>query len=296
MPEIGLPWDLFTWDRLEWYGKVNLLKGGLVFADRVVTVSPNHASELRTPAGGFGLQETFAALGDRFSGILNGIDIDEWNPAADREIRSRFTSDDFSGKAACKRALQERFGLRPDPRVPVFSMAARLVTQKGLDLVVRDPALFGLDAQFVFIGAGEARFENALKGIAAMLPDRVAVETNFTDQLEHQVIAGADFLLMPCQYEPCGLTQMRAQRYGVAPIVRRVGGLVDTVEDGVTGFSFDPYETDALLGAALRGIDCYYSPFEWSRMSRTAMARDFSWERAVEDYLGVYRSAVAERC
>jgi starch synthase len=296
MPEIGLPWDLFTWDRLEWYGKVNLLKSGLVYADRVVTVSPNHASELKTPAGGFGLQEAFSALGDRFSGILNGIDVDEWNPATDRQIACRFTPGDFSGKAVCKRALQQRFGLRQDPRVPVFSMAARLVTQKGLDLVVRDPALFGLDAQFVFIGAGEARFENALKGIAAMLPDRVAVDTHFTDELEHQVIAGADFLLMPCQYEPCGLTQMRAQRYGVAPIVRRVGGLVDTVEDGVTGFVFDPYETEALVGAALRGIDCYYSPFEWARMSRTAMARDFSWQRAVAAYLDVYRLAVAERC
>ncbi len=296
MPDIGLPWSLFTWDRLEWYGKVNFLKAGLGFADRVVTVSPNHATELQTPAGGFGLQEVFASLGDRLTGILNGIDVDEWDPATDRQIAARFTATDFSGKTACKRALQERFGLRRDPRVPVFSMAARLVTQKGLDLVIRDPALFGLDAQFVFIGAGEPRFENALKGIAAMLPDRVAVDTQFTDELEHQVIAGADFLLMPCQYEPCGLTQMRAQRYGVAPIVRRVGGLVDTVEDGVTGFAFDPYETEALVGAALRGIDCYFNPFEWARMSRTAMARDFSWERAVEAYLDVYRKAVAERC
>jgi starch synthase len=175
-------------------------------------------------------------------------------------------------------------------------MAARLVTQKGLDLVVNDGALFGLDAQFVFIGAGEARFERALEGIAALLPDRVAVDTRFTDELEHQLMAGADFLLMPCQYEPCGLTQMRAQRYGVAPIVRRVGGLVDTVEDGVTGFAFDPFETEALVGAALRGIDCYYNPFEWTRMSRTAMARDFSWERVVGEYLAVYRKVVAERC
>jgi starch synthase len=296
LPQLGLPWSLFNWRQAEWYGKLNLLKTGLVFADRVVTVSPNHAVELRTSEGGFGLQEVFASLGSRFSGILNGIDVETWNPATDAQTAPPFTPIDFTGKPACKRSLHDRCGLRQDPRSPVFSMAARLVTQKGLDLVVTNPALFGLDAQFVFIGAGEARFEEGLKGIAARLPERVAVDTNFTDQLEHQVIAGADFLLMPCQYEPCGLTQMRAQRYGVAPIVRRVGGLVDTVDDGVTGFTFEPYDSEPLVGAALRGIDCYYNPSEWNRMTRTAMGRDYSWERAVTEYLGVYQQVVAERC
>ena len=179
--------------------------------------------------------------------------------------------------------------LKADPRLPVFGMAARLVTQKGLDIVVGTYDLFRLDAQFVFIGAGEARFEQALQSIAEMMPGKVAVDTKFTDELEHLVMAGSDFLLMPCQYEPCGLTQMRAQRYGVAPIVRRVGGLADTVEDGVTGFVFDPYEAGPLVGAALRGIDCYYNPFEWTRMIRTAMARDFSWQRSVEMYVALYR-------
>jgi starch synthase len=295
MAELGLPWHLFNWRQLEWYGQLNLLKAGLAFADHVVTVSPNHATELRTPEGGFGLHQVFASLGTRFGGILNGIDVEAWNPAADPQIASSFSAADPAGKAACKRALQERFRLHPERRTPIFALAARLVTQKGLDLVVGDPALFGLDAQFVFIGAGEARFEHALQGIAAMLPGRVAVDTDFTDPLEHQVMAGADFLLMPCQYEPCGLTQMRAQGYGVAPIVRRVGGLVDTVEDGVTGFCFDPFLTEALVGAALRGIDCYRTPLEWARMTRAAMERDFSWERVVNDYLAVYRKVVAER-
>jgi len=292
MAEIGLPWELFNWRQVEWYGKVNLLKAGLVFADAVVTVSPNHAAELRTAAGGFGLQEVFASLGKRFSGILNGIDPEEWDPSRDPQIAAPFSAEDLSGKAACKRALQERFRLAREPRVPIIGMAARLVTQKGLELVVASFDLFQVEAQFVFIGAGEARFESALKRIAGMMPDRVAVDTNFTDELEHQVMAGADFLLMPCQYEPCGLTQMRAQRYGVAPIVRRVGGLVDTVEDGVTGFVFDPYEAPSLVGATLRGIDTYHNPAEWRRLMTFAMATDFSWERSVGEYLDVYQTVI----
>ncbi len=290
--DLGLPQELFNWRQLEWYGKVNFLKAGLVFADHVVTVSPNHAIELRTPEGGFGLQEAFSSLGDRLSGILNGIDGEAWDPRTDEQIAAPFSVENPGGKAACKRALQERFGLTIDPAVPVVGMAARLVTQKGLDLVIGSYALFELPAQFVFIGAGEARFELALGQIAAMMPHRVAVDTDFTDELEHQVMAGADFLLMPCQYEPCGLTQMRAQRYGVAPIVRRVGGLADTVEDGVTGFVFDPYEEASLVGATLRGIDIYFNPAEWQRILATTMQRDFSWERSVVAYLETYRQVI----
>lgn len=293
MGELDLPTRLFDWPFLEWYGKVNMLKGGLVFADQVVTVSPNHSRELRTPSGGFGLQEVFGWLGPRFSGILNGIDQEVWDPARDPQIPAPFTREDPGGKAACKREVQRLFGLTEDPRAPLFSMAARLVTQKGLDLILDSPAMLSLGAQFVFIGAGEARFEQALASLAALHPDRIAVNTNFTDRLEHLLMAGADFLLMPCQYEPCGLTQMRAQRYGAIPVVRRVGGLADTVEDGVTGFVFEPYQPAPLLGAALRALDCYANSAEWSRMRRNAMARDFGWERSVERYLEVYRRALA---
>lgn len=293
MEELGLPWELFDWQHLEWYGKVNLLKGGLVAADQVVTVSPNHVRELRTAGGGFGLQEVFTWLGRRFSGILNGIDQQTWDPATDPQVPENFTMDAPAGKAACKAMVQQVFGLTVAPKVPLFSMAARLVTQKGLDLILETPALVSLDAQFVFIGAGEARFEAALGGLAARYPDRIAVNTNFTDRLEHLLISGADFLLMPCQYEPCGLTQMRAQRYGAIPVVRRVGGLADTVSDGATGFVFDPYHAEPLLGAALRGLDCYANPPEWARMQRNAMRQDWGWERSVERYLEVYRRAIS---
>ena len=293
MLELGLPWELFNWRQLEWYGKVNLLKGGLVFADHVVTVSPNHARELRTAAGGFGLQEIFQWLGPRFSGILNGIDQHAWNPATDQQIPANFTADDPAGKAECKREVQRLFGLTEDPDAPLFGMAARLVTQKGIDLILENPALLNLGAQMVFIGAGESRFELALSALAARRPQQIAVNTSFTDRLEHLLMAGADFLLMPCQYEPCGLTQMRAQRYGAIPVVRHVGGLADTVTDGVTGFVFEPYHPEPLLGAALRGLDCFVNGPEWARMRRNAMGRDFSWERSVERYLDVYARVLA---
>jgi starch synthase len=292
LSQLGLPFELFTWEHLEWYGKVNILKGGLVFADRVVTVSPSHSRELKTPGGGFGLQEVFQWLGPRFSGILNGIDQDVWDPAHDPQIPEAFSREDPAGKAASKREVQRLFGLTEDPGAPMLSMAARLVTQKGLDLILQSPALFSMRAQYVFIGAGEPRFEQALTGLAATRPDRIGVNTDFTDRLEHLLIAGADFLLMPCQYEPCGLTQMRAQRYGAIPVVRRVGGLADTVIDGVTGFVFEPYQPEPLLGAVLRGIDCYANAPEWNRLRHNAMGTDFGWERSVERYLEVYRRAL----
>jgi starch synthase len=293
MLELGLPWELFNWRQLEWYGKVNLLKGGLVFADHVVTVSPNHARELRTEAGSFGLRETFQWLGPRFTGILNGIDQDAWNPATDQQIPANFTADEPAGKAECKQEVQRLFGLTESPDAPLFGMAARLVTQKGIDLILENSALLNLGAEMVFIGAGESRFELALSALAARRPKEIAVNTNFTDRLEHLLMAGADFLLMPCQYEPCGLTQMRAQRYGAIPVVRQVGGLADTVTDGVTGFVFEPYHPEPLLGAVLRGLDCFVNATEWARMRRSAMGRDFSWERSVERYLDAYARVLA---
>lgn len=292
---LGLPRALFNYRQLEWYGKVNLLKGGLVFADAAVTVSPNHASELRTAAGGFGLQEVFAWMGPRFGGILNGIDQRVWDPATDPIAVSPFTRDEPAPKAASKAAVQRRFGLHQDPSAPLFSMAARLVTQKGIDIILDGPDLLTLPAQFVFLGAGEPRFEQALTYLSGVFQGRIAVNTNFTDELEHLLMAGADVLLMPCQYEPCGLTQMRAQRYGVLPVVRRVGGLADTVEDGVTGFVFDEFRAEPLVGAALRALDACADPDEHARMMRHAMAQDFSWERSVEEYLAIYREVQSGR-
>ena len=292
MPDLGLPWALYNWRQLEWHGRVNLLKGGLVFADAVTTVSPTHAHELRTAAGGFGLDGVFSGLRDRFVGITNGIDQRRWNPSTDPGIPTHYSADSLEGKEACREALQQEIGLRRIPGVPLFAMTARLVSQKGLDLILGDPGYFALDAQFLFLGAGEPRYEAALTAIAARAPSRISVQLRFTEELEHKLLAGADMCLMPSQYEPCGLTQMRAQRYGTLPIARRVGGLADTIEDNVTGFLFDDYVAADFMRAAVRAVDQYREQDGWRNMMRQAMARDFGWEQSAAKYLTLYKRVV----
>ncbi len=293
MPEIGLPWEVYNWQQLEWYGKVNFLKGGVVFADAVTTVSPTQAKELRTPGGGFGLHPLFGMLGGRLVGVINGIDQRIWNPATDTQITAQYSADKLEGKRRCKAALQRSFGLPQRRRVPLFGLTGRLVTQKGLDLILGAGELLGSDAQFVFLGSGDPRYEQALVELATSAPNRIGVQLDFTDRQEHRLMAGADIFLMPSLYEPCGLTQMRAQRYGAPPIVRRVGGLADTVDDGVTGFAFDGYTPDAFQDAGFRALRGYAETAKWTAMIRRGMARDFSWERSVDQYLEVYRRAVA---
>jgi len=293
MPQIGLPWELYNWRQLEWYGKVNFLKGGIAFADFVTTVSPTQAEELRSPGGGFGLHEAFIWLADRLVGVLNGIDQHTWNPANDRQITAQYSPEKLDGKRRCKAALQRSFGLPQRRKVPLFGMTGRMVTQKGLDLILQSHELLDTDAQFVFLGSGEQKYETALVELASSAPDRVGVQLDFTDRLEHRLMAGADIFLMPSLYEPCGLTQMRAQRYGSPPIVRHVGGLADTVEDSVTGFAFDQYTPEAFKEASFRALDCFNDSSTWQTIMRQGMARDFSWERSVATYLDVYRRAVS---
>jgi starch synthase len=292
MADLGLPWELYNPFELEWYGRVNLLKGGMAFSDAVVTVSPTHAQELRTPGGGFGLHEAFNALGGRFAGITNGIDTKIWDPTTDAQITAMYSRDDLSGKAKCKASLQRLFGLPQRSRLPLVGMSARMVYQKGLDLILGSGFL-SLDAQFVFLGAGEARYERALSELARAYPAKIGVQLNFTDRFEHRVMAGADLCLMPSMYEPCGLTQMRAQRYGALPLARAVGGLADTVEDGVTGFLFRDYSSDSFLEGTVRAVHAYNEPPRWAAMQREAMSRDFGWKQAERKYLRVYEYALA---
>jgi starch synthase len=289
LADIGLPWDTYNHHQMEWYGRVNLLKGGMAFADAVTTVSPSHAHELRTPAGGFGLHDHFISLRERFVGIVNGIDQGEWDPETDPYITARFSADDLSGKKRCKAALQRIFGLPQRARTPIFGMSARMVYQKGLDLILGSPRFLSLDAQFLFLGQGEKKYIDALSELAQRAPGRIGVETNFTSKQEHRLLAGADILVMPSQYEPCGLTQMRAQRYGALPVARKVGGLADTIEDGITGFLFDSFTTPDFLNACVRAIDHYNHPPVWQAMQREAMSRDFGWERSAARYLDLYR-------
>ncbi|MEO8449995.1 MAG: glycogen/starch synthase [Gemmatimonadota bacterium] len=291
--DLGLPPELYDSRTFEWYGRANVLKGGIAFSDAVVTVSPSHARELRTPDGGFGLHDTFEILGDRLVGILNGIDVEAWNPATDWGIAAPYSFMDLAGKGRCKAALQLALGLPQRARVPLFGMSSRLTTQKGLDLILGGGLTASPDAQFVFLGEGEPRYEKALTDLAAAAPDRVGVQLKFSDHREHELMAGADLLLMPSLYEPCGLAQLRAQLYGTVPVARRVGGLADTIEDGVTGFLFHEYSPDALDRAARRAIEVYNQSDAWPRVMRAAMTRGAGWRRSGERYKETYRLAVA---
>jgi len=216
-----------------------------------------------------------------------------WNPATDPQITAQYSAEKLEGKRRCKAALQRSFGLPQRRRVPLFGMTGRLVTQKGLDLILAARGLLDGDAQFVFLGSGEPRYERALVELASAAPNRIGVQLDFTDRLEHRLMAGADIFLMPSLYEPCGLTQMRAQRYGAPPVVRRVGGLADTVDDGLTGFAFDGYTPEAFQEAGLRALATFADSARWQAIVRRGMARDFSWERSVDTYLDVYRRALA---
>ena len=295
LTEIGLPMELYHMDAMEWYGRANILKGGLVFTDMASTVSPSHAFELRTESGGFGLHHTFLGLRDRMVGVLNGIDLRIWDPEIDPNIPARYSPTDLSGKAKCKAALQRTYNLPEEPGRLLIGMVARMVAQKGVDLILGGSAIREADAQFIFLGNGEPRYEAALRNLAASHPDRVAVQTDFREEREHRIIAGADALMMPSLYEPCGLTQMRAQRYGTIPLARRVGGLADTIEDGTTGLLFDGYKPDRLDWTVARAIARYRNPDAWRDMVEHAMIQDFSWERVVSRYFEVYDRAFEVR-
>ncbi len=289
--DCGIPPEYYTFQHLEWYNRINFLKGGLTFADMVVTVSPTHAAELRTAAGGFGLHDVFRWLGDRFGGITNGIDQSVWDPSADEQITANYSREDPSNKAKCKAALQRLFGLPLRKHTPLIGMTGRLVTQKGLDLILKSYLVWNLDAQFVFLGAGEKRYEEGLRNLATLRPRNVGVQLDFTDRLEHRLMAGADLFLMPSQYEPCGLTQMRAQRYGALPVGRRVGGIADTVDDEATGFLFDEFTVGAMDWALSRALTRYADDAQWAPRMYEAMGRDFGWARSAERYAYAYARA-----
>ena len=295
MLAVGLPRSLYDWRYFEWYGQTNILKGGLAFADVAITVSPTHAAELRTPDGGFGLHDHFIAMGDRFLGILNGIDYTLWNPASDPYLTAMFSTPDLSPKRRNKTSLQRTHGLPRRSRTPLFVMSARMVEQKGFDLILEPGLLTQFDAQFIFLGRGEPRYESALTELARMAPERVAVPLDFNERLEHRLLAGADALLMPSQFEPCGLTQMRSQRYGAVPVVRRVGGLTDTVVDGITGFVFDEYRPAGLERALRRAIQAYHRRSPWSSLGTEGMRQDFSWGPSAARYQASYHRAAAGR-
>jgi starch synthase len=292
----GLDWRLFNYRQLEFYGQLNFLKAGIVFADLISTVSPTYAKEIQTPYYGYGLNGVLGERRERLFGIVNGVDYRVWNPATDPHLAAAYEPQTVQeGKPRCKAALQKRYGLAEEPRTPLLGMIARLVEQKGLDLVGRaaEP-LLRRGVQLVVLGEGDAVYHQMLLDLRSRFPERVGVVFGFDDILAHQIEAGADLYLMPSQYEPAGLNQLYSLKYGTVPVVRATGGLADTITNctpetlaagTATGFTFVAYTPDALQGAVGRALDVYRdSPEKWLVLMRTGMGQDWSWDRIAVEY------------
>jgi len=300
---LGLPSELHAADTLALWGRVSFLKAGLLYADALTTVSPTYAREIQSPELGFGLEGLLRERNDVLTGILNGVDTDAWDPARDPFLAARYDAAQLERKAANVRALRDELGLAARDEAPVIGMVARLVEQKGADLVAAvAPALVREGAQLAVLGQGEARFEDALRRLAAEHRGSIAVRIGFDDGLAHRIEAGADLFLMPSRFEPCGLNQLYSMRYGTPPVVRRTGGLADSVRDPdeaplgeATGFVFDAAEPAALLGAVRRALVAFRDPDGWRRLQTNGMRADFSWGASARAYLEVYRNAIAAR-
>ena len=294
----GLPAHLFTPAALEFYGKLNLLKGGLVFADRLTTVSPTYSEEIQTPEYGCGLEGVISGRKDVLHGIVNGIDAEIWNPAKDPHLPTQYSLSDMSGKSRSKKGLQRELKLRTD-KGPLVGVIARLTGQKGIDLVIDIiPELMELDVQVVILGTGDVKYEQLVRELAERYPGRLAVRNVFDEGLAHRIEAGADMFLMPSRYEPCGLSQLYSLRYGTVPIVRKTGGLADTVVNyttsafkgsRVTGFSFTDTSADSLLTCLLLALSIYRKKADWHRIVRAGMEQDLSWARSAEIYLRLFQ-------
>jgi starch synthase len=299
-PLLDLDWSLFTPRHLEFYGSMNFLKGALVFADKITTVSPSYAQEILESDQGFGLEGVLRDREPDIAGILNGVDYGQWDPQNDPHIAKPYGPNNLAAKQACKRALQRSLGLPQRPDVPVLGMISRLTSQKGFDLVeVILDELIQSDLQMTLLGSGEARYEELFAAAAARHPQKIAARIGFDEALAHQIEAGADFFLMPSRYEPCGLNQMFSLKYGTIPIVRAVGGLNDTVEDyddanGTgTGFVFVRYEARALSATIERALQAFRNKRAWTALRRRAMAKDFSWHRSAGLYADLYRKLLS---
>ena len=294
-PLLNLDRSYFSPQYLEFYGNINFLKGGLIFADKITTVSPSYAREIMSGEQGFGLQGILQQRAADVTGILNGVDYSEWNPAVDPFIATRYSENDLSGKRICKDKLQGSLGLPVKSAMPVFGIISRLTSQKGFDLVQKIfDQMMERELQLVLLGSGEPQYENFFADAAARFPEKFAVRTGFDEVLAHQIEAGADIFLMPSLYEPCGLNQMFSLKYGTIPVVRKVGGLKDTVidynaEGGVgTGFVFDTYDPQALWDSIERALRLFADKRSWTELMHRAMRMDFSWDRSAQAYNNLY--------
>ncbi|MGD0298963.1 MAG: glycogen synthase GlgA [Bryobacteraceae bacterium] len=292
LSEIGLDPGIFNPEQLEFFGKLNLLKGGIAFSNAVSTVSKGYAREIQTPEFGFGL-DGFLRRHAPIYGIVNGVDYEEWNPEHDPHIPRKYSVNDLSGKRECKKALLKEFGFPADLNRPVIGIVSRFASQKGFDLIAQIASdLIKEDMSVAVLGSGDAVYETMFRNIASANPGKVGVRLGFDNALGHRIEAGADMFLMPSKYEPCGLSQIYSLRYGTVPIVRATGGLDDTIDEE-TGFKFGDYSGTALLEAIRLAIKVYPHKDDWTAMMRRGMRKEFSWSTAAIEYIELYHRLLA---
>ena len=299
----GLPWHLFNWRQLEFHGHLNFMKAGIAFADVVSTVSRQYAKEIQTAECGAGLHDVLRARAHDLYGIINGVDYSIWNPETDQHIVANYSSSDLSGKARCKAALQQMNGL-PAQDKPLIGIVSRLDKQKGFDILADAiHEIMRLDVQMVLLGTGDEKYHALFEEMAIRHPGKIGINLTFNNAMAHQIEAGADIFLMPSHYEPCGLNQLYSLKYGTVPVVRRTGGLADTITnttpatlaDGTaTGFTFGYYTPAALLDAVNRAIQAYSEENTWAQIMQNCMAQDWSWHRSSTEYEDLYRIACAK--
>jgi starch synthase len=290
-PKLGLDWSLFSVDGLEFYGKVNILKGGLIFADLINTVSPTYSLEIQEKKFGFGLDGLLRRRRNALFGILNGIDYSIWNPQTDRHIVQNYSSNTVEEKSLCKQDLQKNCKLPVKKDVPVVGIVSRLAEQKGFDLIGKAlKEMCAMDVQLVILGTGDLKYHKMLEEAVKECPQSISLNLKFDDPLAHKIYAGSDIFLMPSQYEPCGLRQLIAFRYGAVPLVFKTGGLADTVTSK-NGFSFDDYSKGALLKTLKKAVKTYHDQEKWGALVKKAMDSNFSWKESSRKYLRLYAKA-----
>jgi starch synthase len=299
LPLLMLPWDLFTISKLEFYGKVNFLKGAISMADFITTVSRKYSQEIQTAEYGFGLEGVLRSRGNTIAGILNAVDYASWNPETDTHIAAKYSSQDLSGKALCKADLLKQVGLAPETHLPVVGMVSRFVQQKGFDLIQQVGDRLALEELIlVVLGSGQREYEDLFRRLQRQYPQKVYIKIAYDDELAHKIEAGSDLYLMPSHYEPCGLNQIYSLRYGTVPVVRATGGLDDTVEQfdprtgKGTGFKFREYSGEVMLETLRSAAALYRDDKEaWRVLMRNGMAQDYSWTNSAREYVKVYERA-----
>jgi starch synthase len=298
LPQVSLPDSLYHVDRMEFYSHVNFLKGGILLADEISTVSRKYSLEIQTAEFGCGLEGVLASRSNSLAGILNGVDYSEWNPETDLLIPARYSMDDPAGKGQCKATLLAQFGLEESLERPLVGMISRLTDQKGLDLLVESAdAILQMGCSLVVLGRGEEKYHRFFTALQQRFPRQVSVQLAYDNTLAHKIEAGADIFLMPSRFEPCGLNQIYSLKYGTVPVVRAIGGLDDTIEDytgpeGGTGFKFEAYSAASLLEAVRRSVDVFQNSEQWQKLMRRGMSKDFSWGRSARQYIELYDSLI----